>query len=818
MSSGTQGWERYVVLAGAALGPVGLLLVHRFYGYTLFHVLVELFAVVVAAGIFIVTWNTRRLLDNGYLLVLGIAFLFVGGVDLLHTLAYKGMGDLLGHDHTDVPTQLWLVARYLQAGAMLVAPAFLTRRVRPYAAMAFSACVTVLGVSAVLWWDVFPVALDPVTGLTPFKVGSEYLISSMLGVAALALWRNRERFEAGVLRLLLGSILVTIASEMAFTLYTDPFGALNFVGHLLKVLAFFLIYKAIVESALRRPFGVLFREAAEREAALAESEERFRTTFEQATVGIAHLDLDGRWLRVNERLAEIAGYPTEELLRRSFKEITHPDDLPADLKRMSRLLAGEICEYCIEKRLVRKDGQHTWVSLRRSLLREADGSPKYFVSIIEDISERRSSEERLRRAKELSEALNRVDAAINSTLDFRTIMRRAVVSAAAGVGCETASVMLREEGCWVPIVTHEFPAEIIGRPFPDEELPQAVLAAELGVPVAISNAYDDDRVNREVMRRYEIRSVLVVPLISRGDCVGSIYFNFHSHTHWFTPDESDFATSLASALALAIENSRLYDAQRTIAETLQAALMAMPDRLPRVDFAGAYRSSGDPSSIGGDFYDAFVLGPARIAFTLGDVSGKGLAAATVTAIARSTLRAFAYRDSEPARVLAEANAVLVRQMEEDRFVTALCGVLDTSSGLLTLSTAGHPPPLLCGPEHCGYLEVPANPPLGLFAGIRFEEVSVRLGPGEMIVAYSDGMLDARGESGFFGEKRLLRLLTDLATEPAEELVARAIAAVESFTGGVLTDDAAIAAFRLTAANLSLVAEQPTELPERLSAG
>jgi PAS domain S-box-containing protein len=139
------------------------------------------------------------------------------------------------------------------------------------------------------------------------------------------------------------------------------------------------------------------------EATLAElrsSEERFRATFEQAAVGVAHVSLAGRWLRVNNKLFEITGYPREELLQKTFQDITHPDDLDADLEQAQRLLAGEIDTYSMEKRYIKKDGFTVWINLTASLVRERLGEPAYFIAVIEDITERKKAEEALRQSEE----------------------------------------------------------------------------------------------------------------------------------------------------------------------------------------------------------------------------------------------------------------------------------------------------------------------------------------------------------------------------------------------------------------------------------
>lgn len=128
------------------------------------------------------------------------------------------------------------------------------------------------------------------------------------------------------------------------------------------------------------------------EKALQESEERFRAVFEQAAVGIARVALNGYWLQVNQKICDIVGYTKNELLARSFQDITYPPDLNADLEFVRCMLAGKICNYSMEKRYIRKDGFLVWINLTVSLVREPSGSPKYFISVIEDISDRKRSE------------------------------------------------------------------------------------------------------------------------------------------------------------------------------------------------------------------------------------------------------------------------------------------------------------------------------------------------------------------------------------------------------------------------------------------
>jgi len=124
----------------------------------------------------------------------------------------------------------------------------------------------------------------------------------------------------------------------------------------------------------------------------AQSDDRFRTTFERAAVGIAHVATDGRWLRVNQKLCDIVGYSHDELMTRSFQDITHPDDLDSDLEQMRALLAGEIEQYSMEKRYLRKDGSPIWINLTGTLVRDEAGAPDYFIAVVEDIARRKAAE------------------------------------------------------------------------------------------------------------------------------------------------------------------------------------------------------------------------------------------------------------------------------------------------------------------------------------------------------------------------------------------------------------------------------------------
>ncbi|MFP5259882.1 MAG: PAS domain S-box protein [Acidobacteriota bacterium] len=174
------------------------------------------------------------------------------------------------------------------------------------------------------------------------------------------------------------------------------------------------------------------RENAAAQAALAESERRFRATFEQAAVGIAHVGLDGSFLRVNARFAAITGYSVHELSNLTFAAITYPDDLDEDLRQVTRLRAGDCSTYTMDKRYARKDGQPVWASLTVSLLRDDAGAPLYYIAVIADISERKAAEAAAR--ENAAAVTTLLDAASDRVIVADATGRILAVNAAAAAG------------------------------------------------------------------------------------------------------------------------------------------------------------------------------------------------------------------------------------------------------------------------------------------------------------------------------------------------------------------------------------------------
>ncbi|MEO0847240.1 MAG: PAS domain S-box protein [Cyanobacteria bacterium J06648_1] len=177
------------------------------------------------------------------------------------------------------------------------------------------------------------------------------------------------------------------------------------------------------------------------QAKILASETRFRNTFEQAAVGIAHVAPDGKWLRVNQKLCQIIGYPKDELLQKTFQDITHPEDLNNDLKYVRQILAGEIPTYSLEKRYIRKDGANIWINLTVSLVRNSDGEPDYFISVIEDISNRKYLELSLQKTLKRLSNLHLIDRAILAAEHPQEIAKTSIGEIPKFIACQRISIV-----------------------------------------------------------------------------------------------------------------------------------------------------------------------------------------------------------------------------------------------------------------------------------------------------------------------------------------------------------------------------------------
>ena len=355
------------------------------YNYLLFHSLAEIFSIVVACGIFMVAWNSRRFLDNNYLLLLGIAYLFVGGLDLIHTLTYKGMGIFQGYG-TNLPTQLWIAARYTESLSLLIAPLFFRRRLKINLLFFGYTLALLFLLLSIFYWNIFPICFVEGVGLAPFKKISEYIISLILLGSIVLLLKNRSEFDRDIFKWVVYSIILTIASELAFTFYIDAYGLSNLLGHFLKIVSFYLIYKALIEMGLSRPYDLLFRNLRQSEMMVRKEKNKIQNYLDLAGVILVLIDADQRVSLINKKGCQILGYEENEIVGKNWFDTFIPEVIREELRMTFKsFMKGETnpVEY-FENPVLTKTGEERMVAWHNAVLRDEKGNGVNTLSSGED--------------------------------------------------------------------------------------------------------------------------------------------------------------------------------------------------------------------------------------------------------------------------------------------------------------------------------------------------------------------------------------------------------------------------------------------------
>jgi sigma-B regulation protein RsbU (phosphoserine phosphatase) len=284
--------------------------------------------------------------------------------------------------------------------------------------------------------------------------------------------------------------------------------------------------------------------------------------------------------------------------------------------------------------------------------------------------------------------------------------------------------------------------------------------------------------------------LVTFPAKAHGRTVGLVTLGFAADSV-FGEQEIPLYKAIGDQLGIAMENIRQFQAERDIADRLQEALLSMPRSISGIEFAHAYRSSTEAARVGGDFYDLFALEPNRIGACIGDVAGKGLDAAVLTSLAKHTIRAHAFEGGKtPAQVLRLTNQVIHEATPPDSFVTIFFAVLDLRDGTLTCANAGHTATAVVHRDRTITRLPRTGPPAGAFKDVQFGLEEARLGFGELLFLYSDGLTEARRGAEFYGEERLFALLSKVDGGP-QSILRRVVDDVMVFSGGNMRDDMAV---------------------------
>lgn len=377
-------WRMALLLT--ALGIV--LLVLSRYSFLAFHVIAELASVTVAAALFMVAWHARRFQSESHLLFLATAYLAAACIDLVHTLTYSGMNIIPGYD-SNLPTQLWLAARYLQALSLVAFPLVINRPLRVDRIVVAYAAITVVLVGLPMA-GVFPTAFVEGQGLTPFKIVSEYVISGLLVVAGVLLYQRRDRLDETMFRYLMAALVAAVGSELSFALYVSVYDTVNLVGHLLKIASFVLVYRAIVVSGLERPFEVLFSGLHRSQEDLARERDNLTSILDAMQDSVYIVSRDHWILYTNPAMRRQFGAPDG----RVCFQYMHDADVPCADCHFDRILAGET-----QQRLWTSPQTGRTYDVLDTPIRYGDGEIAK-LKIMRDVTELKSVSDRLRDANE----------------------------------------------------------------------------------------------------------------------------------------------------------------------------------------------------------------------------------------------------------------------------------------------------------------------------------------------------------------------------------------------------------------------------------
>jgi PAS domain S-box-containing protein len=534
----------------------------------------------------------------------------------------------------------------------------------------------------------------------------------------------------------------------------------------------------------------------------------------EATIdGIRVVSADGHILFVNQRWRDMWGYGDEELVG------VHEDDV---LRRVLELIedpepfVGRVRwlydhpEESARDEVRLKDGR---VFDRWSAPLITEGVTYGRAWYQRDVTAERQLEERLTIAERRSALLADVSALLAAARDERTLFD----------GLVSELVPFLADWCIVDIVQNDGTYDRVAVAHRDPEMGELASRVMIrrhyavdpdavrGVPkvlrtgmtehaFAIPSSWIDEVGTKdpeyiETLKGLGFRSYIVVPLIARGRVLGAITVLTAGSGRTYAADDVTLAEEVARRASIALENVRLLAERSATARSLQESLLppALP-MIPGVALASRFRAAGDGNEVGGDFYDVFPAASGGWALVVGDVCGKGPEAAALTALVRYTIRTLSMQIRKPRRILARLNDAILSQRSDGRFCTLAYARLDIDaqdSISLRLASGGHPLPVLIRRDGEVHLIGRTGTLLGVFADARSPERSVALEPGDAVLFYTDGVIEARSGSDVFGESRLLEILRSCGGVDASDIAQRVDQAVRDFQDGDQRDDIAV---------------------------
>src|SRR4051794_10397978 len=559
-------------------------------------------------------------------------------------------------------------------------------------------------------------------------------------------------------------------------------------------------------------------------AELEDAERRFRAIVDGMFDGVTVRAADGRLVYANDAAIDVLRVDSRDDLRDkqpgemlAMFEAYDEAGRPVMLDQLPGVRAWNLDhdpEPMIVRNVVRATGEQRWLLSKAISIRDADGRPIYVVNFTEDVTA-------VKRAELAQRVLAEAGRVLVSSLDYAETLQQVAMLAVPDLADWCGADMPGRGGLIEPVAIGHVDAERVAiarelrsrYPVRMDE-PDGLAAVMRGdaphylvheTPDEALVAFAADERHLELMRDVGFNSIMVVPMVGRLGIVGTLTF-VSALPRRFDDDDLELAIELGRRAGIAVENARLYSERADIAHTLQVALVPDPVPLaPGWDVAALYRPAGEATEAGGDFYDMVRTDDGWLV-VMGDVAGKGARAASLTALARYTLRTAAMLTGDPAAALAALNSGLMRRQDVAYCTAALVALEEDGDGTRARArvfSAGHPLPVLLSGGTARELGR-SGPLLGAIEGADWPSEEFVIGAGDRLVLYTDGVTDARGEEDRFGDHRLLELLSGVDGAPPAEVVRMIDGALQGFQAGPQRDDTALLAVaRLEPGELAL---------------
>ncbi len=388
-------WRRLFFVAVGLTAILGALYANSL-DYGFYHNFVEVLGIVIAGTIFVVTWHARKIIKNNYFLFLGIAFAFVGFLNLLHVLYYPGIltSGLLPSNESNL---LSLAADYFLSIAFAAAPLVLDRRMNTSYLLVVLAVATTLVLFGIFEWRIFPNTVDVGQWFTDFKNISEFTVAMFGVVAGILLYQHRRYFEHETIILLYYFLAIGLVSSFIIGIFNTPTGYGNFIGHILKIFALYFVYRAVVLMALRKPYRSLFQDLQTRDRELKEERDRVQKLFDLANVFFVYIDKTEHVQRVNRKGLEILACEESEVVGKNWFDNFIPEALRPQLKSVFHsLMTGKLENFDFyENCVLVKNGGLRDIYWRNTLIKDEEGNTVGILSAGEDITEMKNHKRRM---------------------------------------------------------------------------------------------------------------------------------------------------------------------------------------------------------------------------------------------------------------------------------------------------------------------------------------------------------------------------------------------------------------------------------------